>query len=182
MTVYYPSMRNGISIALNIIVPGTGLVLVKRERWGVAFAFLFCALGQIALFGGWITPASIPRPMTYLAMVGATGIWVAAQGLLWSRLSALKDPSLSDQKSTLIELAIDAIEDGIYVNARLALESALALDDEDILANVLWARLMTLMGRFPEARRAWKRVALLDPSGEFGSEAAEVLGQLPSEK
>ena len=74
------------------------------------------------------------------------------------------------------------MEDGIYVNARLALESALALDDEDVTVNVLWARLMTLMGRFDEARGAWQRVKQLDRGGSYGREAVSALRQLPSGK
>lgn len=174
-------MRSGIGIALNVIVPGSGMVLVRRERWGTALAFLFCALGQVALFGGWITPASIPRSMTYPALVGAAVVWVAAQVAFWSRIKALKDPALSDQKAMLIELASDAIEDGLYVNARLALESALQIDDEDAVVNAMWARLMTLMGRFQQARRAWKRVQQLDSGGELRRQAAAALRELPSD-
>jgi len=171
-----------LSIALNVVIPGSGLVLVRRERWGTVLAFLFCALGQVALFGGWITPASIPWSMTVLAGAGAGATWLIAQLVLWSRLSALRAPDLSEQKHTLIQLATEAIDDGIYVNARLALESALALDDEDVTANAAWARLMTLMGRFGDARWAWKRVEQLDRNGRYGRQATEALGHLPSEK
>jgi hypothetical protein len=167
---------------LNVVMPGVGLVLARRERWGTALAFVFCAFGQVALFGGWITPASIPRSMTFIAIAGGVAVWIAAQAMLWSRLSELSVPDFPQQKSTLIELATEAMEDGIYVNARLALESALALDDEDIMTNVLWARLMTLMGRFPDARRAWRRVQHLDGNGSHGCEAGRALRQLPSEK
>lgn len=173
-------MRSGVSIALNVLVPGTGLVLVGRERWGTTLALLFCALGQVALFGGWITPASIPRPMTFVAVVGAVGVWVVAQLMLAGRLSAWRAPGLDEEKSALIELASEALDRGIYVNARLALESALTLDDEDVTVNVLWARLMTLTGRFDEARRAWRRVEQLDRTGESGREAREALRQLPT--
>lgn len=174
-------MRNGIGIALNVIVPGSGLVLVRRERWGTALAFVFCALGQVALFGGCITPASIPQSLTYPALIGAAAVWVAAQVSFWSRIKASKDPALPDQKAVLIELASDAMEDGIYVNARLALESALEIDDEDPLVNALWARLMTLMGRFHQARRAWKRVQQLDSGGQLRREAAAALRELPAD-
>ncbi len=171
-----------MSIALNVIVPGTGLVLARRERSGTALAFLFCAFGLVALMGGWITPASIPRSMTFLAAAGAVSMWLAAQGVLWSRLSALNSADFDDQKATLVQLASEAMGDGIYVNARLALESALALDDEDVVVNALWARLMTLMGRFGEARRAWGRVEQLDQEGTYRREASEALRQLPAGK
>jgi hypothetical protein len=173
-------MRREISIALNVTVPGSGLVLARRERWGTAFAFLFCAFGLLALFGGWITPASIPKSMTHLGLAGSAIIWLAAQWVLFSRLSALSNAKLSDEKATLIELASEAMEDGTYVNARLALESALELDDEDVQVNAHWARLMTLMGRFRDARRAWKRVQQLDAKGQFDREAAAALRELPS--
>ena len=175
-------MRSAASMALNVLVPGAGLVLVGRERWGTAFALLFCALGQVALFGTWITPASLPHAMTFAAMMGVACVWIAAQVMLAGRLSARRGPGLDEEKSALIELAGEALERGIYVNARLALESALTLDDEDVTVNVLWARLMTLTGRFDEARRAWRRVQQLDRMGESGREAGEALRQLPTGK
>ncbi|MBN1341876.1 MAG: hypothetical protein JXQ73_04310 [Phycisphaerae bacterium] len=171
-----------MSIALNVFVPGTGLVLARRERWGTSLAFVFAVFGQVVLFGGWITPSSIPRSMTLVAAVGAVATWLVAQGLLLSRLSVLRGPAFPSDKATLLQLGREALEDGIYVNARLAIESALALDDEDVVANVLWARLMTLMGRFSEARRAWRRVQQLDPGGDYRREAVAALRQLPSER
>ncbi len=174
-------MRTGISIALNLFVPGSGLVLVKRERWGMALACVFCASGHVALFGSWITPASISSSVTLVGWAGVAASWVAAQALMWSRVSVLRSPDFDSQQAVLRQMGAEAIEDGIYVNARLALQSALALDDEDLDTNVLWARLMTLVGRFPEARRTWRRVQQLDGEGRYRQESAEALRQLPSD-
>jgi hypothetical protein len=40
---------------------------------------------------------------------------------------------------------------------------------------------MTLTGRFPEARRAWRRVEELDREKEFQNESAAALRQIPAE-
>ena len=98
-------MRSGSCIALNVVVPGAGLVLARRERWGTALAFLFCAFGQVLLWGVWLTPASIPRSMTLLAAVGTAATWFTAQGLLWSYLSSRRGTDLRQERSALIELA-----------------------------------------------------------------------------
>ncbi len=85
-----------------------------------------------------------------------------------------------DEKASLIQMATEALADGVYVNARLALESAMDLDDEDLMVNLLWARLMTRLGRIPEARSAWRRVGELDREKEFHHEVSMILKQLPS--
>lgn len=172
-------MRSTLCIALNVFMPGTGLVLAKRERWGTALALFFCVAGQVVIYGAWLTPASIPKAMTALAAAAMVVIWLTAQAKLYTRLSQLTSPDLESQIRDLIVLSKEAIEDGVYVNARLALESALTLDDEHVQVNVLWARLMTLMGRFPEARRTWKRVLELDKDGRYGREAESALQELP---
>jgi hypothetical protein len=175
-------MRTAVCILLNSLVPGGGLILLRRERLGVSLALCFCAAGELAILGEWLLPASVPRWVTLPGLATACGVWIVAQALLWSRLRTLSDPGLAEQKSTLIQLAREAMGDGIYVNARVALESALALDDEDLAANVLWARWLMTMGRFPDARRAWLRVEQLDRHDEYSRESMAALRQLPSEK
>ncbi len=175
-------MRSALCIALNVLMPGTGLVLAKRERWGTALALFFCVSGQVFLYGAWLTPASVPKAMTLLAAIVLVVTWMSAQGMLYARLTQLSSVDLDSQIKDLVVLSKEAIEDGVYVNARLALESALSLDDENVQVNVLWARLMTLMGRFPEARRSWKRVCQLDKDGLYGREAESALRELPPDR
>jgi len=174
-------MRSAGYIALNVLVPGAGLVLLRREWLGTALAFLFCGFGQLGLLGGWIIPGSIPHGVTWLAAATSVVVWIVAQALFWSRWAALHHPSVPQQKAALIQLASEAMGEGIYVNARLALESALALDDEDLAANLLWARLLTTMGWFPEARKAWRRVEQLDQDRRHHREVVTTLRQLPSD-
>lgn len=174
-------MRGAASIAVNTLIPGGGLILVRRERQGAPLAFCFGFFASLGIVGGWITPGSIPPRMTLVCLFVAAIVWIAAQIMLWVHVWGARDPGLHEQKAALLQLASEALQDGIYVNARVALESALRLNDEDVLANLLWARLMTLTGRFPEARRAWRRVEELDREKEFQNESAAALRQIPAE-
>jgi hypothetical protein len=174
-------MRSVLPIALNVLLPGAGLILLRRERCGVAVAFLFSAAAQLMLWGTLLIPATVPGSITLWAAATSGAIWLVAQGLLWSGLRAVRDANLPAEKAMLIQLASEAMNDGIYLNARLALESALTLDDEDLVVNLLWARLLTTTGRFGEARGAWRRVEQLDRTSRHRREVTAALQQLPPE-
>jgi len=173
-------MRRVLSIVLNLLVPGCGLILMQRETLGTALAFAFAALGVVGVSGSWITPMSIPVSLTVVSLSGAAGVWGLGQLLLVSRWRTMYGANRLDEKASLIQMATEALADGVYVNARLALESAMDLDDEDLMVNLLWARLMTRLGRIPEARSAWRRVGELDREKEFHHEVSMILKQLPS--
>ena len=44
-------MRKAIAIWMNLLVPGTGLILLRREWLGLAMAMLFCVCAQVGLWG-----------------------------------------------------------------------------------------------------------------------------------
>jgi Flp pilus assembly protein TadD len=66
-----------------------------------------------------------------------------------------------------------------YAEALDILQVAMTLSDEDVAANIQWAELMTLMGRFRQARRAWRRVLQLDRTGQHRRRTTEALAALP---
>ena len=71
------------------------------------------------------------------------------------------------------------MEDGRFSEARELLQIALAMNDEDLEVHVLWARLLTLTGKFDEARPAWERVIRLDEDGVYRVEAVEAVDHFP---
>ena len=82
--------------------------------------------------------------------------------------------------AALVERAAEAVARRAYAEATELLQVAMTLDDEDLPASIRWAELMTLMGRFGQARRAWRRVLQLDrSSGRRRRQALEALASLP---
>ena len=72
-----------------------------------------------------------------------------------------------------------AVDEGRFADARELLHQAMVLDDRDPAVRGQWARLMTLTGRFGEARRAWRSVLRQDPDDDRRSEAIMALESLP---
>ena len=53
---------------INAVVPGAGLIVRRREWFGLARSLLFALLAQIAVGGVWLWPAAIPRPVALVAL------------------------------------------------------------------------------------------------------------------
>lgn len=156
-------MRKSIAPWLNALVPGAGLILLRREWLGLLLALLFGLCAQIGLWGLFIVPASVPRWVTVAALVGAGLAWVCAQYTLVVQLRRSFGPGTTREVERLCQQAEEAIGGGDYDTAKELLLVALTLNDEDPGANVQWARLMTALGHVHRARRAWARVVQLSP-------------------
>lgn len=172
-------MRFITAIILNVLVPGSGLVLLGRARAGLVAAVLFAICAELALCGVLIAPAAIPAWLTVAAGAMAAGTWLLGQWMLKDRLGTLRNPAFSHELETIRTDAVDAIERGAMVEAMGLLKIALDIDPDATETVVLWARLMTLLGRFNESRRAWHRV-LRRRDDRFSREAITALERLPA--
>ena len=145
---------------LNIIIPGTGLVVRRREWLGFSLAIMFGLCGNVTLAGWLIAPAAVPAWLTRLASALAALTWVAAQLLLHRQGTLLK--RRASGLAALLREAHSALEAGDTESARLALESGAAVDDEAAELYVLRARLCDLVGDDRGARAARRRIHRLD--------------------
>jgi hypothetical protein len=64
---------------LNLILPGAGLIVRRREWLGFSLALVFGICGNVALAGWLIAPAAVPGGLTLLAFVLSGLIWLSAQ-------------------------------------------------------------------------------------------------------
>ncbi|MFH1419762.1 MAG: hypothetical protein ABII12_15930 [Planctomycetota bacterium] len=166
---------NGLPCRLaNMVLPGTGLIIRRREWLGISIALLFGICGNVVLAGLLIAPAVFPVWLTTLAAILAALTWGAAQLLLWKQGTLLK--RRIDLLDSLLLDARGALEQGDMPAARVALESARVLDDENVELHVLWATFQHLQGNEHEVRRAWQRVLKLDRRGEYRKQAERAIG------
>jgi hypothetical protein len=173
------AMRRRLAIICNLVVPGSGLIVLRREWFGVAVAVLFGILAEVVLLGVLIVPATIPPWVTTLCFSAALFVWLGGQWRLWVRLRSADGPALEGELALLRERAAAAASERSYARATDIVRVALTLNDEDLACNVQQAELMTLMGRFAQARRAWRRVQSLDRKGEYRQQVADALAALP---
>jgi hypothetical protein len=159
---------------LNLLLPGTGLILRRREWLGFLVAVVFGLLGNLALAGLLIAPEALPGWLIRSALGGAGLVWISAQAMLWRQgvLAAARARGLE----LILQQARAALAAHDAEGARLCLESGLALDDESVEVHVLWARLFTIEGDDSGRQRAWRRVLELDLRRVYRAEAIAALG------
>ena len=166
-------------LGLNLLAPGAGLVILRREWLGLLLATSFALAAQIALWGLFIVPATVSRPVALVAGIGAGVVWLVSQRLTLKRAWLVLHDDVAGDMDLLRDGAERAVDEGRFADAGELLRQAMALDDRDPAVRSQWARLMALTGRFGEARRAWRSVVRLDPDHDRRSEAIMALESLP---
>ena len=68
-----------MSWLLNLIIPGSGLILHGREWLGFLLALMFGICANISIAGFIIAPSAFPRWIVWLAVVFSISFWTAAQ-------------------------------------------------------------------------------------------------------
>jgi hypothetical protein len=172
-------MRKWLAIVLNLIAPGTGLILLRREWFGVLLSLVFTMLCLVGLWGWLMIPLVIPPWLVGGSLAGAGLLWLWSQGLLYRRLRVIDMPGIESELRDLCRRAAEAVDRRDFQTAEQILVVARSLNDEDVEVNVRWAELMTRRGRFRQARRAWHRVLRLDRSPTRRREADQALERLP---
>ncbi len=168
-----------LAILLNMLVPGSGLVILRREWLGLCLALLYGLLAQTALWGVWLIPVSIPGFVVIGSAISAATVWAGAQWLLMQRWRLVAAPEVELELDRLLVQADAAMDTGELESARRILLVARSLNDEHIGVNIRWGRLMQLMGRFHHARSTWRRVLRLRPSDDQNRQAREALAAIP---
>lgn len=168
------------ALALNLIAPGAGLVVLRREWLGLSVALLFASFGQLALWGLLLVPADLPRRVAVVAAVAASLVWLGAQWLGVVRAAQILSPEAEHNLGMLRERAAEAMAAGRYADAHDLLKVGRAINDEDLEICAQWARLLTLTGRFAEARKAWTHLLRVDHAGVYRREAINAVEQLPA--
>ena len=174
--------RRVCAFAANLIAPGAGLVILRRDALGVSLVVLFAILAQVAIWGILLVPSSIPDPVSVAAFVGAGVVWLAAQWMAHNQARRALGVEVERELALLRDRVARAIEDERFADARDLLGIGLQINDEDLDLNVQTARLLMLDGQLPEARRAWRRVVDLDRAGQYREEAKAALEQCASAK
>lgn len=164
---------------MNIVVPGSGLILLGRLWLGTVLAGAFMLGVQGVVCGLLIAPAVVVPGITLAAGLLAVAVWLAAQRMLVLRYRFLSDPGLHRELTVLRRLARRAQARRDWRSARAALRLALSVDDTDIHTRLAWAEFMTRTAGRTRARRAWRAVARLDVDGHHASQIQAGLDSVP---
>ncbi len=174
-------MRIRAAFILNLLVPGSGLIVLRREWLGLAITVLFVVFAQIGLVGTWLLPESLPDLVTLGGWAAAGLVWAGAQWLLWLRRREVAGHGVATELESLCARSAAAVEARDYAGAHDILMVALTLNDEHPEVIRQWAQLMTLMGRFRQARKAWHRLRRMATGDDDRLAAREALTAIPRE-
>lgn len=173
--------RGWWAVGLNAVAPGSGLIVLRQDRQGVAVACVFAILGLSGLWGLWIIPGIVPRSLALASLAGAATIWTVAQWAVWHRRQLVLGEAGRKRVTDCCAVAAQAIDARRFEEAESQLRDALRWNDEDPSVRTQWARLLVVMGRIEEARHAWEATLDLDKTGAFRREAIMAIERLPSE-
>lgn len=113
---------------VNLVLPGLGLVLLRKEWLGAAVALLFSICVNIAIAGLVIAPDAIPAWLSWSAGGLGCVVWLFSQAACRKQLSCLREQRVRIE--TLLADAATARQHGDLEAARTALEAAQAIDAE----------------------------------------------------
>ena len=74
-----------MTLLLNVLIPGVGLILRGRHWLGFSLAMLFGLSANTAIAGWLVAPVAIPLFYTWTATVLTIASWILAQVLLLHR-------------------------------------------------------------------------------------------------
>ncbi len=165
------------TVLINLVVPGAGLIILRREWLGLAISLLFGGLCEIGVLGWLLLPSMIPRWLCVTMLASASVIWLGAQVLLMRRWRQSCGSVVGGELMLLIRRSDEAITADNLDEAHDLLRAALSINDEHVDVLERWARLMAQMGHGREAAKAWRRVLQLsDDSVQRGHASKELSG------
>lgn len=110
----------------NLILPGSGLILLRKEWFGLSVALLFSICGNIAIAGALIAPEAIPTWLTAVAACLTVIVWLFSQ--FACRRQSRHWIEMRRRLAELLAEAKAATERGDAEAAQRALDSAAMLD------------------------------------------------------
>lgn len=153
--------------ALNLLLPGGGLIAVGATAPGMLVGLLFAVCANFAVAAVLLFPDDVPRIWQNLGIGLAAGSYIGAQIRLVQTLRAQRvtaAAALRRRILTDVQLHLDAGDAAAALAALQPLEQHAA---HDLLVAVRFAQALTAAGRVDDAGEAWARVRRLDHHGLY---------------
>ena len=151
----------------NVLVPGSGLVLVGRFVAGVLLALLWAGAVAVVLVGVLVWPDAASAAAVTPMGVTAGLLFVASQGLLYVRVRQIRGYRASEERDEAFREVLAATLQGRLDDAEQGCRALLARDSDDVEATLHLALLARRQGRTPDAARLLRRARFLDDAGRW---------------
>jgi Flp pilus assembly protein TadD len=151
----------------NVLVPGSGLILLGRLPTGVACAVLWTAAVGLLLLATLIWPGAASTGATAALAVAVGLLFAAAQALLYVRERGLRRHRAEEARDAAFRDVLAATLRGDADRAADACRTLLLRDPDDVEATLHLALLARRAGRSDEAARLLRRARFLDDTGRW---------------
>lgn len=152
-------------VVLAVVAPGAGLVVLRRDRLGIAAAVVWSVLATAAACRI-VLSGDAPGAAWFALLLSAIAVWVVQFGMTVSIARRYFGRRGRERAAMLLAKADACLLDDRLAEAEGHLRGALAVDDENPLHWRRLAELMTLLGKFDASIEGHERVIDLDVLGE----------------
>jgi hypothetical protein len=148
--------------ALNLVLPGGGLVVAGHPWLGLLTGALFVAAANVTVAAVFLFSDDFSTALRALAIGVGTGAYVGAQIRLEAALRFSAQQRTTAARDAALRAAWTALEAGDAPAALAALRPVENLAPRDLLLAYRLAQTLTLTGDVPAALAAWEHVRRLD--------------------
>jgi hypothetical protein len=167
MTAATPDAAARRAAALNLLLPGGGLILVGATGSGLLIGLVFAACANFALAAPLLFPDDFPRPAQLAGVVLTAAMYLLAQARLAQSVRDLRRKSQAAVRRRVLAQTQELLARGDAAGALAAILALVDTDHDDLLVVFRLAQALTAAGDVTAARAAWLRVRELDPHGLY---------------
>jgi hypothetical protein len=167
--------------AINLLVPGTGMILIGSTVTGLLAGLLFAACANLAIVAVFLFPDDFSGTTQALAIGLAAGTYCGVQVRLAGQIRAQRAAAAASFRRQVLWQSQELLAQGQAAGAVEALQPLAAKAGSDLLVAYRLAQALTAAEDRPAARAAWQQVRALDRHGLYKQqlrENADTLGGL----
>jgi len=182
--------------ALNLLVPGTGLVLAGRLAEGLALGVVFLLAANVAVWATLLTPDDFSSPSRLASILVGAACYLGAQVRFVDALRRREARAAELRRRDALALAQQYLVRGDCASAYAVLEALGDLKSRDLLVAYRLAQALSGLNDLPaapdgggalrhrqadlrqEAQRAWEQVRRLDRDGIYRDQVRKALKAL----
>jgi tetratricopeptide (TPR) repeat protein len=166
-----------IAWMLNLLAPGTGLVLAGSIAAGVAVAVVW-GLAVAGALVGLLWPLLVSHGVAWVLGAVGAGLYLGSQVALYRRLGRFGRFQADTGRDDRFKAALVAYLQGRYEEADAACRALLRQDPDDVEAMLQLGSIARRRGRLADARRCFLRARYLDDVGRWDAEIGRELASM----
>lgn len=162
----------------NLLVPGTGLVLLGRLATGVLFGIVWGLALAALVLATLVWPDAFTTDRLITVIVVAVAVYAGSQVVLYLRWRAMGRHLKGDGRDDAFREALVATLQGRLDDAKAVCRALLRTDPDDVEATLHLGTLARRRGRRETALRYFRRARYLDDDGRWDFEIGREIAAL----